>query len=84
GSYATQNYYGQGFYTTEAVDIAKGYTKKGRGGQPTMYRVTETQPVKLFDMEAPLDPATKRMLVEVSNGPGQGAGLVDVAINAEQ
>lgn len=43
--------YGVGFYTTDAVDIAQGYSKKGSGGQPTLYKVKERDGVKLFDME---------------------------------
>jgi hypothetical protein len=46
--------YGTGFYTTDAVDIARGYSKKGRGGQPSLYSVTEKPDVKLFNMEDPV------------------------------
>jgi hypothetical protein len=54
--YNSINYYGQGFYTTDAMDIAQGYaSRKGKAKQPTIYEVTERHPVKLYDMEKPLD-----------------------------
>lgn len=53
-TYDSRNIYGQGFYTTDALDIAKGYSKKGGGTSPSIYRVTEKTPQRLFDMEAPL------------------------------
>ena len=49
-----QNIYGQGFHTTDAVDIAMGYGRKG-GNDSSLYSV-EHQPVKLFNMEAPIEP----------------------------
>lgn len=52
GHYETLNIYGQGFYTTDAPEIAKGYTKKGKGKEPTVYEVSERNPVKFYDMEA--------------------------------
>jgi len=61
---STMNIYGQGFYTTDAVDIARGYTKKGKGQQPTLYRVTdEGGPHNLYDMEKPLS-AEHRAAIE--------------------
>jgi hypothetical protein len=56
-TYNDANIYGQGFYTTDAVDIAGGYTKKGKGKAPVIYRTSERTPQKLYDMEAPLDNA---------------------------
>lgn len=53
-SYNPLNIYGQGFYTTDAMDVARGYTKKGKGTSPTIYRVSEQVPQKLYDMDAPL------------------------------
>jgi len=52
--YTTQNIYGQGFYTTDAMDIAGGYTKKGTGGTPTMHEI-DIPDVKIKSMEEPLD-----------------------------
>lgn len=63
GHYVSRNIYGQGFYTTDAIEIARGYTRKGRGNTPTIYRVTEKIPVKLFDMETPI-PDDLRAFIE--------------------
>ena len=53
--YSSLNYYGQGFYTTDAIDIASGYaSRKGKAKNPTIYKITEKRPVKLFDMEQPI------------------------------
>jgi len=54
--YSDTNYYGSGFYTTDAIDVAKGYSKKGRGGEPTIYKFTPNKDTKvnLFDMESPI------------------------------
>ena len=38
GAYASLNWFGQGFYTTDSLNVAKGYTKKGRGGAPNTER----------------------------------------------
>ena len=53
------NYYGNGFYTTDAVDIGAGYTKKG-GKNASLYKVDEA-PAKLYDMEAPLSPDVQKI-----------------------
>jgi hypothetical protein len=57
-SYSTLNYYGQGFYTTDNLSIAEGYSKKG-GKTPSIYEVNPTKDVPLFDMEAPLTKEVK-------------------------
>jgi len=57
------NIYGNGFYTTDAADIAHGYSKKGRGGDPTLYRVEESRPLKMYDLDAPM-PAEVRAIVD--------------------
>lgn len=54
-TYSDQNIYGQGFYTTDALDVAEGYTKKVKGKSPSLYTVEEVRPVSMYDMEAPLD-----------------------------
>lgn len=66
--YSTMNIYGQGFYTTDALDVASGYTKKGlreadRAGtaNPSLYKVLAPE-AKLFDMERPLTDALKDAL----------------------
>lgn len=48
------NIYGGGLYTTDAVDVAKGYSKKGGGSERTIYSVNKTGNEKLADMDAPL------------------------------
>lgn len=40
------------FYTTDAYDVSKGYTRKSTSG--VVYEVVEKQPVAMYDMEAPL------------------------------
>lgn len=55
------NIYGQGFYTTDAADIAAGYTRKGKGGEPTVYDIAEREPVRLYDMDAPMTPDVRAL-----------------------
>lgn len=70
--YSPMNFYGQGFYTTDSMDIAKGYTKKGRylasqyniPYEPTLYRIEQPNKINLFDMESPLSADTKEALTE--------------------
>lgn len=54
--YSTLNYYGQGFYTTDAVDIAHGYSKRGaaKTGERNLFQVEERRPLKILDGEKPL------------------------------
>lgn len=56
----SRNIYGQGFYTTDAVDISAGYMRKG-GKNSTLYKVTESD-VKMYDMEAPITPEMEGIL----------------------
>lgn len=60
-----RNIFGQGFYTTDAADVAHGYMKKGRGGEPVLYRVKERPGVKLYDMEKPLTPEIKTLAQDI-------------------
>ena len=57
---AVENLYGDGFYVTEDLVTAAKYQKKNRvkGKKPTgiVYKVTEKQPVKFFDLDAPASP----------------------------
>ena len=57
---AVENLYGDGFYVTEDLVTAAKYQKKNRvkGKKPTgvVYEVTEKQPVKFFDLDAPATP----------------------------
>jgi hypothetical protein len=62
-SYSTLNYYGQGFYTTDNIGIAEGYTKKG-GKISTLYKVTGGEGIKLYDAEKSISPEIKKVLSE--------------------
>ena len=57
---AVENLYGDGFYVTEDLVTAAKYQKKNRvkGQKPTgvVYKITEKQPVKFFDLDAPATP----------------------------
>jgi len=64
-AYSTMNIYGQGFYTTDARDIAEGYTKKGKGTTPSIYDAKERTPVKLFDLDAPLSKKHKAYFADL-------------------
>lgn len=61
-----RNIYGAGFYTTDALDIADGYSKpKNAIGKifpyiknptnPTVYEVNEIKPQNLYNLEQPID-----------------------------
>lgn len=65
--YDSRNIYGQGFYTTDAVDVSIGYTKKDKGGQPTLYRVVEQNNPRFYDMEIPM-PDNVREIAERALG----------------
>ena len=49
-----QNIFGSGFYTTDALDIADGYSKPKKSKDATVYKVIEKTPQKLYDIEKPL------------------------------
>ncbi len=49
--YSELNYYGQGFYTTDAIAIADGYAK---GQRENIVQVREKKDVRAFDMEQPI------------------------------
>lgn len=51
--YSTKNYYGQGFYTTDAVDIAHGYSKRGAktDADRRLYRVEPVRDLNILDGE---------------------------------
>jgi hypothetical protein len=75
GAYSSLNYYGQGFYTTDSVDVATGYSRKGRGGEPTIYRVKEKQPVRVFDLERPVSESA-----EIANQVREFSGVFSESI----
>lgn len=77
----SRNIYGAGFYTTDAIDAAAGYMKKGKGDSPSLYSVSESPQVKLFNMDAPLDDDMRSVLRSVvGDADYQGAdSLIDGA-----
>jgi len=54
--YSSLNYYGQGFYTTDAIDVARGYSKRGAAatGERNLYAVSPQRDLKILDMERPV------------------------------
>ena len=72
-SYSPANIYGQGFYTTDNVDVARGYagSKAGRG----VYPVLEKGAQKLVDLDKP-PPKEALEYIEKQN-VGVGAELND-------
>lgn len=56
-TYNPFNLYGPGFYTTDNKTVAEGYSKKGRGKEPTVYDIKwqgKGNP-NLLDLEKPLE-----------------------------
>lgn len=53
-TYSAMNIYGQGFYTTDAVDVSEGYSKKGKGKSPVIYKVNVVNDPVLYDLDAPI------------------------------
>ena len=66
GMYENANVYGQGFYTTEDLTTAFKYTKKGRGKSPSVYKITEKEPVEFFNLDEPAPPEVIRSLEDAS------------------
>lgn len=52
---STLNYYGQGFYSTDALDVAAGYPRS-RGAEGALYQVLPRRPLRILDGEARLAP----------------------------
>jgi len=71
-TYNSDNIYGGDFYTTDAIDVAKGYQRKKQDG--ITYEVSETAPVKMFDMEFPYNTGIKK---EVRNEDSTSPKIVD-------
>lgn len=65
---STQNIYGAGFYTTDALDIADGYSKSKFSKQPTVYKVTEKTPQKIYDAEQSINEFKKWWEKDRSSG----------------
>jgi hypothetical protein len=69
--YATLNYYGQGFYTTDAVDVAHGYSRRGSRatGERSLYSVEEARPLNIYDAEKPIDPELLKRITPDESDP---------------
>ena len=74
----TTGRYGNGFYTTDAADVASGYSKARQAKDPTIYRVTENSQLRMYDMESPLTPEMRGKLGEV----GDTEDLIEYALNS--
>ena len=72
GAYSDLNYYGQGFYTTDAAAIAKGYD---RGGG--IYEIEEVAEIRPFDMEQPVPDFVRRL---AEDEDVYGSGLLSDAL----
>jgi hypothetical protein len=63
--YSSLNIYGQGFYTTDAVDVAKGYSKKGKGESNAIYKVNIVNDPLLYDLDAPISLDNRNVVEEI-------------------
>jgi hypothetical protein len=79
GHYETLNIYGQGLYTTDALDIAAGYARKRGGKSPTIYEVNENKSLQFYDIEQPIDDDLAAFLREQA----ERDELIDLALEAE-
>lgn len=83
--YSSLNYYGQGFYSTDAVDVGGGYARSKRaareGGQPTLYRIEETRPLNILDGEQPFPDDVRKVLEPVQDYDGNP--IVDLLRDVE-
>jgi len=79
---AVENLYGDGFYTTDDLVTGAKYQKKNRvkGEKPSgvVYEITEKQPVKFFDLDAPATPERIEQIRRVfSFDDGDYAEIID-------
>lgn len=49
------NFYGPGFYTTDAQEVSWKYSKKGKGKERSVYQIEEKYPMSFYDMETPIE-----------------------------
>ena len=77
------NIYGDGLYVTDDLTTAAKYQKKNRksapdGAQPVVYRITENEPVKFYNLDKPV---AKALLGKLRKSVGSvGAELFEQAI----
>lgn len=85
GYYNPDNIFGgfDTFYTTDALDVARGYQRKRPDG--TVYSVGERAPVQFFDMEATKTPEEIGRLfgVDYTNDVGFPASALEEAVDPE-
>lgn len=83
--YTPLNYYGQGFYTTDAADVAQGYARKGskRTGKQVVYSVKESRPLNIYDAEAPLGGEVLKHLEEEAKGKYSISDAIGVALDTK-
>lgn len=81
--YTTKNYYGQGFYTTDAQSIGYGYSRKGAATPEdrTVYRVDENRPLNIYDAESPIAEVEARIRDRIGDTPGEVDGFVIDALD---
>lgn len=71
--------YGPGFYTTDALDIAADYKKQGGESGTSVYKITEKEPVNVYDADAPIEqPLLDK--IKVSAGSDE-SGILNKAID---
>lgn len=73
--YSSGNYYGPGFYTTDAADIAHGYSKKSNTGERNVYTVTHNRPLNILNGENPV-PQNVKALLEGQEVKTAGDGII--------
>lgn len=73
GHYTSKDYYGQGFYTTNAMDVAFGYSK-GSGG---IYRVEPVRPLNIYDAEQPMTAEMRAALTPPTDSSTLDALILD-------
>ena len=81
-----ENLYGDGFYTTDDLITGSKYRKKnkvkGETSTGIVYEVTEKQPVKFFDLDAPATPERIDQLRNIFNvGEYEAIDVVDRALD---
>lgn len=84
-NYNDRNIYGQGLYTTDAADVARGYAGNKPGTSPTIYSTKETAPANLLDLEKPMPNDIRSYLESFgkSEFPGSRGDLIDAALKED-
>jgi hypothetical protein len=82
--YSSLNYYGTGFYTTDAVDVAWGYSKRGsdRTGGRELYQVVENRPLRILDGEAAFEGDIKLLVDDLRGRMNDNGDLGDIVLAA--